>query len=86
MWDDKCHEAFEVLKDRLTSMPVLSYPDYELLFVLDTDASKVGTGAVLSQVQGGQEKVIAYYSKMMTPEGKNYCVTRQEMVAIIKAI
>ena len=86
VWDDECQEAFEVLKDRLTSTPVLSYPDYELPFVLDTDASKVGTGAVLSQVQGGQEKVIAYYSKMMTPEERNYCVTRQEMVAIIKAI
>lgn len=83
MLDDEYQDAFVVLKDRLTSMPVLSYLDYELLFVLDTDAGKVGTGTVLSQVQGAQGKVIAYYSKMMTPEERNCCVTRQEMVAII---
>ena len=86
IWDEECHEAFVSLKESLMSTPVLSYPDYELPFILDTDASKVGTGAVLAQVQGGQERVIAYYSKMMSAEERNYCVTRQEMVAIIKAV
>ena len=52
--------------------PVLNYPDCELPFTLDTDDSKVGTGAVLAQVQRGQERVIAYYSKMMSSEERNY--------------
>ena len=62
-WDDECQEAFEVQTDRIASTLVLSYADYKLPIVLDTDASKVGTWAVLSRVQAGQEKVIAYSSK-----------------------
>lgn len=85
-WTQECHESFEGLKRRLTTAPILAYPDYSLPFVLDTDASAVGTGAVLSQVQEGQERVVAYYSKMMSAEERNYCVTRQELVAVVKAI
>lgn len=44
------------------SFPILAYPDPQLLFLLDTDASDIGIGAVLSQVEGGQEKAIAYTS------------------------
>ena len=41
---------------------------------------------MLSQVQNGEERVIAYYLKMLTIEEANYCTTRKEMLAIIKAI
>ena len=85
-WTDACQEAFSTLRQRLVSAPILAYPDFNLPFILDTDASAVGLGGILSQVQDGQERVIAYYSKMMSAEERNYCVTRQELLAIVKAI
>ena len=60
IWTDECQAAFHELRKRLYSMPVLAYPDFSRSFILDTDASNVGIGAVLSQVdKDGQERVIA---------------------------
>ena len=85
-WDPEAQNAFDRLKECLTQAPILAYPDHSLPFILDTDASQVGTGAVLSQIQQGQERPIAYYSKMYSKEEANYCVTRQELLAIVKAL
>ena len=85
-WDEECELAFNKLKAHLVTAPILAYPDYAREFILDTDASQVGTGAVLSQIHGGQERVVSYYSKMYSSEESNYCVTRQELLAIIKAV
>jgi len=85
-WSSDCQAAFDTLKTHLTNAPILAYPDYSKPFILDTDASQVAVGAVLSQMQGGQEKVIAYYSKSHSPEERNYCVTRLELLAVIKAL
>ena len=63
VWNMEEQTAFQRLKDGLVSAPVLGYPDPTLPYLLDTDASAVGVGAVLSQVQEGKERVIAYYSK-----------------------
>ena len=81
MWNVKEQTAFQRLKDGLVSAPVLGYPDPTLPYILDTDASAVGVGAVLSQVQEGKERVIAYYSKTLAPPERNYCVTRRELLA-----
>ena len=75
-WCTEEQVAFQRLKDDLVSAPVLGYPDPKLPYILDTDASAVGVGAVLSQVQEGKERVIAYYSKTLAPPKRNYCVTR----------
>ena len=48
--------------------------------------SAVGVGAVLSQIQEGKERVIAYYSKTLAPPERNYCVTRRELLAVVKAV
>jgi len=45
----------------------LAYPDPDLEYILDTDASDQNVGAVLSQVQEGREVVVAYYSKSLSP-------------------
>src|SRR5260221_14351271 len=50
---------------------------------LDTDASNFAIGAVLSQVQDGEEKVIAYASRMLNTAERNYCVTRRELLAVV---
>ena len=54
--------------------------------MLDTDASNYGVGAVLSQVQGGEERVIAYYSQVLSRPERQYCTTRRELLAVVKAV
>ena len=46
----------------------------------------MSVGAVLFQVQEGKERVIAYYSKTLAPPERNYCVTRRELLAVVKAM
>ena len=65
-WTSQCQEAFDCLKSRLVSSPVLGLPDWSQPFLLDTDASDTGIGAILSQVQKGKECVIAYASRSLT--------------------
>merc|ERR1711893_274924 len=83
VWTPQCQEAFETLKVKLTTAPILGFANTEDPFILDTDASDVAMGAVLSQMQEGQEKVIAYGSKMFSREERNYCVTRWELLAVV---
>jgi transposase InsO family protein len=75
-------EAFMKLKKTLTSPPVLAFPTAMGKFILDTDASHDTIGAVLSQLQNGQEKVIAYASKRMTQSQRQYCITRKELFSV----
>jgi len=102
VWTEKCEEAFKELKERLITSPILSYPDSQERFILDTDASNYGIGqerfildtdasnygigTVLSQKQGGTEKVIAYFSRVFDKSERNYCVTRRELLAIVKSL
>ena len=76
--------AFQRLKDLLVSAPCLSYPQSGKMFILDTDASEVSIGAELSQLQDGEERVIAYASHVLQPAQKRYCVTRKELFAVVK--
>ena len=85
-WTKACEDSFQQLKDALVSAPVLAYPRTKEPFVLDTDASNVGVGAVLSQVHDGEERVIAYYSHALSRPERNYCTTRRELLAIVRAI
>ena len=84
-WTEQCKEAFDELKRRLTTAPVLAYPIASGKFTLDTDASEKGIGAVLSQEQNGQERVVAYFSRSLNRRERNYCVTRKELLAVVKA-
>ena len=85
-WSEANQQAFEQLKTALSLTPVLSYPIPGKDFVLDTDASNEGIGAVLSQIVDGNEKVIAYYSRTLSKPERNYCVTRRELLAIVDSI
>ena len=85
-WGHEEESAFRTLQTKLLTAPILGYPDPQRPYILDTDASAVGVGAVLSQVQEGRERVIAYFSKTLSPAERNYCVTRRELLAVIKAV
>jgi predicted aspartyl protease len=83
LWDDRCQVAFQQLKQALTVAPVLAMPLDGEPYILDTDDSNHGIGAVLSQVQNGMERPIAYASRTYNRPEKNYCVTRKELLAVV---
>lgn len=85
-WKPECQTAFEILKEHLATTVILSFPVMESEFILDTDASNDGIGAVLSQEVGGKECVIGYYSRKLSKPERNYCVTRKELLAIVDAM
>jgi hypothetical protein len=70
----------------LCAARILALPLPGQRFIVDTDASNVGIGGVLSQVKDRQERVIAYYSKTLNKAERNYCVTRQELLAIVRTL
>ena len=82
-WTEGCKEAFLSLKRALCGAPVLAPPDPTLPFILDTDASSVGVGGVLSQQWPEGERVVAYFSQKLNKAERNYCVTRRELLAVV---
>ncbi len=85
-WTSETEKAFQTLKQLLASAPVLGYPHPEGHLLLDTDASAHAIGAVLSQVQQGEERVLAYYSRALGKSELHYCTTRRELLAVVKSI
>ena len=85
-WTAQCQLAFEKLKDLLTAPPVLAYPNFAAKFVLHTDASGEGLGAVLEQEQDGKLHPVAYASGSLSKSEKNYGVTELEALGVVWAI
>ena len=85
-WNDNCQKAFDRLKEVLQETPVLKYPNPELPYILDCDASEDGIGAVLSQKIEGKERVVAYYSYKFNQPERNYSVTKKELLAVVKGV
>ena len=85
-WTPACQEGFDQLKKALTEAPVLAYPDYSKLFILETDALLKGLGAVLSQKGDDNEiRVIAYASQSLRPSEKSmrdYSSAKIELMAL----
>jgi hypothetical protein len=81
-WYPEAEATFRSLKEALCTAPVLGYPRPGEKFIVDTDESNTGIGDVLSQIQDGHERVVAYFSKAKVE--RNYCVTRRELLAIVK--
>ena len=82
-WTEKCEESFQELKRRLTSAPVLIIPNAdERNFVVYSDASKKGLGAIL--MQGG--KVVAYASRQLKDHERNYPTHDLELAAVVFAL
>lgn len=82
-WGPEQQNALETLKKALTSAPVLTCPDFSRPFILQTDASKYGLGAVLMQESAEGEKVIAYASRRVNNAEQNYSATELECLAVV---
>ena len=81
MWTEECGEAFVMLKAALSVGPVLHSPDYGREFVVQTDASDRGMGAVLCQVNENREDSIAYFSRKFLPREERYS-TMEECLSV----
>jgi hypothetical protein len=81
-WTEACQASFENLQKLLVTRPIMAHPQENTDFILDTDACDVSIGAVLSQVQNGEERVVAYGSKSLNKAERNYCVTDRELLAV----
>lgn len=82
-WDDRHTESFESLKQALVSPPVLDYPQRTDKFVLTTDASDVGIGAVLSTARG---TVVEFASHTLSAAERKYATIEKECLAIVWAV
>ena len=84
-----CEESFLKLKKVLTEAPVLGFPDFKQSFILETDASLLGLGAVLSQQQEVGLVVLGYASRALRPSERNmnnYSSMKLELLALYWAI
>jgi len=85
-WEEEHQKAFDELKEKITSQPVLALPRREGKFRVETDASGHAIGGVLSQEQEGKWKPIAFLSRMMQPAERNYEIYDKELLAIVEAL
>ena len=86
-WTAECEAAFDTLRAKLLTAPVLGYPDFTKDFTLETDASKVGLGAILSQYQEDQKlHPVAYASRSTSASEANYAITNLETLGVVWAV
>ncbi|KAJ0039446.1 hypothetical protein NL108_014130 [Boleophthalmus pectinirostris] len=85
-WTQKCQEAFEQIICKLTTAPVLGYADPKLPYILHTDASTVGLGAALYQLQDGQLRAIAFASRGLSKSEMKYPAHKLEFLALKWAV
>jgi len=86
-WSDACQQAFEYLKERLITAPLLGRPDFDRSFILTTDASYEGLGAILSQIDDdGNEYVVGYFSRSLRGAEKKYTITEVECLGVVFAV
>jgi len=86
VWAEDQQEAFDQLISLLTSPPVLAYADYDKPFILNCDASGTGLGAVLCQEIDGTERVVAYASRGLRRNERNYPAHKLEFLALKWAV
>ena len=81
-WDEETEHAFQSLKRAMTELPVLALPDFLKEFIVETNASRHGLGAILRQ---GQQP-IAFFSHALNPNSRDRSMYERELMAIVFAV
>ncbi|KAK7915896.1 hypothetical protein WMY93_011657 [Mugilogobius chulae] len=85
-WTEACNRAFNDLKESICTRPVLQSPDFDLPFILQTDASGVGLGAVLLQEKDGDRRPVVFLSRRLLDRETRYSAVEKECLAMKWAI
>ena len=85
-WSGELQRCFDELKVRMCNAPVLMLPDFDKVFILRTDASESGLGAVLLQKHDEHVFPVAFASKKLAGASKSYATVEKECLAIVWAI
>ena len=86
-WTPQCDSAFEQIKQAIAENAVLQFPDYDKEFHVFTDASNIGVGAVLTQMdKNGFYRPIEFIGRLLNKAEENYTVTDKEMLGVIFGI
>ena len=83
-WTPARVDAFEAIKSKMCAVTQLHTVDRNAPYILETDASGIGLGACLKQVQGGQEVVLGYFSCGLTSAEKNYSTFERKLYAVVR--
>ena len=86
IFNNECHEAFQILKKALITAPIIQPPDWKLPFEIMCDASDFAVGAVLGQTKDKKNYAISYASKTLSGAQLNYATTEKELLAVVFAI
>ena len=88
IWSKETQDAFDNIKSRFSSAPVLAYPNRELPFMVETDSSNFAIGAILSQTLYSDNKVhaVAFFSRSLNSAERNYPIYDKELLAIVDAL
>ena len=86
-WNEGAQRAFDLIKEKLTTAPILVTPDFDRPFIISCDACKTGVGGVLAQEDAsGVEKPIAFFSHKLNRAQQNYSITELECLAAVLSI
>ena len=86
-WTEECQIAFDQLKEKCTQTPILPYANYKKPFIVHTDVSELGLGAVLYQIDdAGVKRVIVYASRTLSQSERKYPVHKLEFLAVKWAV
>ena len=86
-WDEEALNAFNKLKQSISTDVVLAYPDFKKQFFLHTDASAEAIGAVLSQEdEEGHLRPLSFFSRVLSPPQRNYSTVEREALAVVEAL
>jgi len=88
IWSSDSQKAFDEIKSKFSSAPVLAYPNHDLPFLVETDSSNFAIGAILSQTSPKDNKIhpVAFFSRSLNPTERNYPIYDKELLAIISAL
>ena len=89
LWTDECQQSMDSLKEALTTAPILGFPDYSdkyKSYEITCDSSALGHGAVLTQFDGVERKIISYFSKSVPKHHQKLGSTKLEMLGLLASL